>query len=288
MMRIGILGATGFVGSRLAELAEAAGHEVVRFSRSGRPGFRASGGVPDLSGLDAVVNLAGESVLGIWTRAKKERIRSSRVDGTRRIVEALRRPGAPKVFVSASAIGFYGDTGERLVDESAPAGEGFLAKTCVEWEAEVARGAELGVRTVSVRIGFVLGEGGAMRLIRPIFRAGLGGKLGSGRQWMSCIHVDDVAGLLLWTLERTDISGAVNAVVPEPVRNDEFTKAVACSLRRPAIFPAPAFALRMALGEMSSLLLDSSRVAPAVAVSKGYSFRFPDVAAALQSLGRSK
>lgn len=288
MSRIGILGATGFVGGRLADMAAAAGHEVVKFSRSAGPGFRSSAGVPDLTDLDAVVNLAGESVLGLWTAEKKRRIRESRTDGTRRIVSALEKPGAPRVFISASAVGYYGNTRDTLVDESSGPGSGFLAETCVDWEREVAAAGALGVRTVTIRIGFVLGNGGAMRLIRPVFQAGLGGNLGNGRQWMSCVHVDDVAGLILWAWNQADLSGAVNAVMPEPVRNADFTRAVAIAVNRPAVLPAPAFAIRLALGNLSSLLLDSSRVAPRVAIERGYPFRYPDLPGALQSLGKPK
>jgi len=279
-VQIGVLGASGYVGSRLSRLATASGVDAVRFSRSERPGFRRipADGVPDFSGLDVVINLVGEPILGLWTRAKRQRIFESRVAGTKRVVEAiaLARP-SPSVLVNASAIGYYGDTGESEVDESAPAGSGFLAETCQAWE-EAARGAEsLGIRVAILRIGFVVGPGGAMRLVAPVFRFGLGGTLGNGRQWMSCIHVDDVAGMALWAAENETAHGPINAVMPRPVRNSEFTRALAKSLNRPAIFPAPAILLRMVLGELSRIMLDSVRVVPGVAKTLGYAFRFADL-----------
>ena len=279
-MNIGILGARGYVGTRLCKMAAAAGHSIIPFSRGGAAGFRQilADGPLDFSGLDAVVNLSGEPILGLWTKSKKNEILRSRVETTRRVVESLRH-GGPRVLVNASAIGFYGDTGENAVDESSPAGTGFLASVCEAWEAAAQPAENLGVRTVLLRIGFVTGPGGAMRLIAPIFKLGLGGKLGNGRQWMSCIHVDDVAGMILWALENNAVRGPLNAVNPDPVRNSDFTQILARALHRPAIFPAPApapaFALRLALGELSRLLLDSIRVRPTKALALGYRFRHP-------------
>ncbi|MEI8312913.1 MAG: DUF1731 domain-containing protein, partial [Verrucomicrobiota bacterium] len=171
-----------------------------------------------------------------------------------------------------------------VVDEASPRGAGFVAETCQAWEAAASAAVLSGVRVVLLRIGFVIGNGGAMRLIRPVFRMGLGGRLGSGKQWMSCIHVGDVAGMILWALEHRSVSGPVNAVMPEPVTNAGFTRAAAASVRRPAIFPVPAFVLKAALGELSHVLLDSSRVSPGVAVRLGYPYRFSALADALQSL----
>ena len=275
-VNIGILGARGYVGTRLSKMAVAAGHSIVPFSRGGAAGFRQilADGPLDFSGLDAVVNLAGEPIVGLWTKSKKSEILRSRVDTTRRVVESL-RPGGPRVIINASAIGFYGDTGENEVDESSSAGSGFLAEVCQAWEAASAPAENLGVRTVLLRIGFVTGPGGAMRLIGPLFKLGLGGKLGSGRQWMSCIHVDDVAGMILWALVNNTVRGPLNAVNPDPVRNSEFTQILARVLHRPAIFPAPAFALRLALGELSRLLLDRVRVLPTKALALGYRYRHP-------------
>lgn len=287
-MKIGITGASGFIGSHLARLARTRGHAPIAFSRQPQaaPDFVEARPfsietTPDLSGLDAIVHLAGESIMGLWTPAKKRRIRASRVEGTRRIVEALQAaPDAAPIFVSGSAIGFYGDTGEREVDESSPGGDGFLAEVSQAWEAEAARADR--TRTVLLRTGFVVGpDGGAMKLIGPAFRAGLGGKLGSGRQWMSCVHVDDVAGLVLHALENESVRGPLNAVLPEPVRNLDFTKALGRAVHRPAILPAPALALKVLLGQLSHLLLDSQRVRPTATLASGYRFQFPTLDSAL-------
>jgi len=282
-MNIGILGATGYVGSRLSEQAESVGHRVVPYSRRPLEGFRQipPDGPLDFSGLDALVNLAGEPVFGFWTPEKKEKILRSRVDTTLRVVESL-QPGGPRVLVNASAIGFYGDTGNLEVDESSPAGTGFLARVCQAWE-NAARPAEaLGVRVVLPRIGFVTGPGGAMKLLRPLFKSGLGGRLGDGRHWMSWIHVDDVAGMILWALENETLRGPLNAVSPEPIRNSRFTREVARAFHRVALLPVPAFALRLALGELSHLLLDSSRVRPSKAIELGYRYLQPSLVKGLQ------
>ena len=284
-MKIGITGFSGFIGSRVAELCRAGGHEVVGFSRRSGAGTRLFDRekLPDLSDLDAVVNLAGESIMGLWTRNKKRAILESRILGTRQLVRAMAAGGQkPRVLVNASAIGFYGDTGERLVDETSPSGQGFLAEVAREWEAEAEEAAALGVRVVCLRIGFVLGRGGALKLIAPLFRVGWGGRLGNGRQWMSGVHVDDVAGLAIWALENDSVRGAVNAVMPEPFRNEEFTRELARAVHRPAFLPAPAFALRLGLGELSHLMLDSTRVSPRRAPEGGYVFRFATLASALQ------
>lgn len=285
-MKIGIIGATGYIGSRLQAAALRSGQEVVCFSRNERSGFRrfSLDAIPDFSGLDAVVNLAGESILGLWTSQKKEKILRSRVETTRHVMEGLSRlPDGPRILINASAIGYYGDTGENPVSETSPAGTGFLAQTCKAWEEATQGSVAEKMRIVRLRIGFVTGPGGAMRFVLPLFKMGLGGPLGNGRQWMSCIHVDDVAGLILWAIANASISGPVNAVCPEPVRNTDFTRALARAVHRPAILPAPAFALRLSLGELSRVMLDSVRVIPQVALSNGYSFRYPNVEAELEA-----
>ncbi len=288
-MKIGITGARGFIGSRVAEFSHEGGHEVVEFSRRPAPGARLLNldAVPDLTGLDAVVNLAGESIMGLWTKEKKRAILESRILGTRQIVKAMAgMERMPRVLVNASAIGFYGDTGETLLDEASAEGHGFLAEVAREWEVEAEKAASLGVRVVCLRIGLVLGRGGALKLIAPLFRLGLGGRLGSGQQWMSGVHVDDVAGLITWALESDSVRGAVNAVMPKPFRNEEFTRELARTVRRPAFLPAPAFALRLALGELSHLMLDSTRVSPRRALEGGYVFRFATLPSALQDAVR--
>jgi uncharacterized protein (TIGR01777 family) len=283
-MNIGVIGATGYVGKRLSRLASADGHVVVPFSRSVRAGFRRiePTGALDFSGLDAVVNLAGEPILGLWSASKKEKILRSRVETTQKVVSSLH--AGVGVLINASAIGFYGDTGEREVDESAAGGSGFLADVCKAWEAAAIPAEALGCRVVLLRIGFVIGPGGAMGLVRPVFELGLGGNLGNGQQWMSCIHVDDVAGMILWALENQSVSGVVNAVNPEPVRNAEFTRTLARVLRRPALLPAPSCALKLALGELSHVMLDSVRVRPSVATRLGYAFRHPTLEGGLRAV----
>ena len=286
-MRLGITGASGFIGRHAARLAAARGWEIVPFSRQPRDaGTRrlVPGEPADVDGLDAVLHLAGEPVVGRWTQDKRRRIMESRVLGTRSIAEGFARAAhPPRVLVSASGIGYYGDTGDREVDENSPAGTGFLADVCRAWEAEAMKVRD--ARVVLLRIGLVLGrEGGTMKRILPVFRAGLGGRLGSGRQWMSCIHVDDIAGLALWAIETEAVRGPLNGVLPQPVTNADFTRIVARAVHRPAFLPAPAFALRAVLGDMASLLLDSSRVRPAVAEEHGYRYEFGDVADAVDEV----
>ena len=288
-MRLGITGATGFIGARAAQQAAARGWEVVPFTRHPRTpeARRFSLDAPvDVEGLDAVLHLAGEPVFGLWTAEKRRRILESRVEGTRRVAEAFARATRPpRVLVSGSAIGFYGDTGDHEVDENSPAGHGFLADVCRAWEAEA--GKVSNARVVLLRTGFVLGRGGgAMKMILPASRLGLGGRLGSGRQWMSCVHLDDVVGLALWTIESETIRGPLNAVMPASVTNSEFTRSLAGAVHRPAILPAPAFVLRAVLGKMASLLLDSSRVRPAVAERFGYRYAFADMTSALDDVVR--
>ena len=282
-MRVGLTGATGFIGGQVAALCERHGHEIVPFSRHPKNGARLWGETPDVRGLDAVINLAGESIMGLWTTEKKRRIRDSRVFGTRHLVDAMASAqSGPRILINASAIGFYGDTGDTLVDEFSPGGAGLLAETTAEWEAEARRATEFGIRVACVRIGFVLGRGGALKLVAPLFRLGLGGRLGNGRQWMSGVHVEDVAGILRWALETQSVQGPVNAVFPEPFRNEEFTRELAWAVHRPAILSAPAFALRLLLGEMSQIMLGSTRVKPTQALSNGYVFRFATLPSALQ------
>jgi len=286
-MRLGITGASGFIGRRASEMARARGWEVIPFSRQPRDAATRKfvpGEPADVDGLDAVLHLAGEPVLGIWTKSKRARIMESRVLGTRSIAEGFARAKhPPRVLISGSAIGYYGDTGEREVDESSPPGKGFLADVCRAWEAEALK--VKNARVVLLRTGFVLGrDGGAMKLILPVFRAGLGGRLGSGKQWMSCIHIDDVAGMALWVIGDDFVRGPLNAVMPRPVTNAEFTRDVARAVHRPAIVPAPALILRLVLGRMSSALLDSTRVLPEVAERGRYPFAFRALAEALSTV----
>lgn len=285
-MIIGITGGTGFIGQAVQRAAQERGDKVVLFSRRSGEGRRKFSFTEplDVSGCEGLVHLAGESIVGLWTQAKRRRILESRVEGTRRLVEGIAVAAVkPSVLVSASAIGFYGDTGDHIADEETPVGEGFLAEVTQAWEAEAVKAEQYGVRVVLLRIGFVLGRhGGAMAMIAPLFRAGLGGRLGSGRQWMSCIEVEDLASMVLESLYRNTIRGAMNAVVPEPVTNAEFTRIIARAIRRPAILPAPGFALRLMLGNLSHLLLDSQRIVPNKFQKEGFSYRFSTVREALK------
>lgn len=287
-MRVLLTGGTGFIGEPVARALRTAGHDVTIVSR--QPGFVPAKAIAwDAVGAvmpetDAVVNLAGESIAaGRWTDARKAAIVASRVDGTRALVAAMAASAArPKVLVSASAVGFYGPRGDEELDEEAPSGEGFLASVCRQWEEAAWRARDLGVRVAALRIGVVLGPGGGAlgRMVIP-FRAGVGGRLGSGRQWMSWIHRDDVVGLVLAAVEREAYDGPVNATAPAPVRNCDFTVALARAVHRPAFFPVPAVALRLLLGEMAEMLLTGQRVVPTAALAAGYAFKQPELAEAL-------
>jgi uncharacterized protein (TIGR01777 family) len=241
-----------------------------------------------LEGLDAFVHLAGENIAaGRWTAARKEAIRNSRVMGTRLLCDALAglsRP--PKTLLCASAIGYYGDRWEDTLTEESPAGKGFLPEVCREWEAAAEPAAKKGIRVVHLRFGVVLTPaGGALARMLPPFRAGLGGTLGSGRQYVSWVALDDLPGIVLHALTREELRGPVNAVAPRPVTNREFTEALGKILSRPTFFPVPALALRVAFGEMAdALLLASARVFPRRLEETGYRFRFPELHAALRHL----
>lgn len=247
-------------------------------------GFRP---VDALSGYDAVVHLAGENVAGgRWTDARRSAILDSRVEGTRAVVEALLAASPrPRTLISASAVGYYGNPGDRVVDEGDGPGQGFLADVCRAWEAEAREAEALGVRVVRVRIGVVLSrDGGALARLMPVFRMGVGGRVGDGQQWMSWIHIDDAVKVICFALEQEEISGPLNAVAPSPVTNREFSRALAKHLRRPAWLPVPAPALRLALGEMSSVVLEGQRVAPEGLRKLGYPFEYDELDAALHNL----
>ncbi len=287
-MRVLLAGGTGFIGDPVARALRAAGHDVTIVSR--HPGYVPAKSIAwdgvrrAMQETDAVVSLAGEPIAGgRWTPARKAAIRGSRLDATRAIVSAIADATArPSVLVNASAVGYYGPRGDETLDETADAGDDFLARVCRQWEAEAFRAQALDVRVVALRIGVVLAPGGGAlgRMLVP-FRACLGGRLGSGRQWMSWIHRADVVGLVLAALGDAAYAGPVNATAPAPVRNREFTTALARAVHRPAFMRVPGLALRLALGEMAGMLLTGQRVVPAKATSAGYAFRYPDVASAL-------
>lgn len=290
-MLLGITGATGLIGSRIVDLALGRGHEVVAFTRSPEraiPGCEmrpfSVDRVPDIAGCDAIIHLAGESIVGFWTASKRRRIRESRVLGTRRMVEAIVSSSTPpEVFVCGSAVGYYAPGGDREIAEDAAAGTGFLAETTQAWEAEAAAAAEK-VRLVLLRTGIVLGRsGGALASMRSLFRAGLGAQIGDGQQWMPWIHLEDEARLALFAVENMDVRGPLNATAPWPARNADFTRDLAAVLHRPALLRAPAFAVRL-LGDFSHELLDSKRVVPAVATEHGYRFLFSELQPALKDL----
>jgi hypothetical protein len=241
-----------------------------------------------LAGAEAVVHLAGEPVFGgPPTRARRERIWSSRVDSTKSLVRALGALDAgerPRVLVCASAVGYYGDRGEEELREEAPPGAGFLADLCVAWEEQARRAAEHGLRVARLRFGVVLSRrGGALPLLARAFRAGLGGRIASGRQWFPWLHLDDAVGLVRLALGDARADGALNAVAPSPVRNADFTRAVAVAVRRPALVPLPAFAVRLGLRELAGEFLGSRRVLPARAQALGHRFAHPDLAGALSA-----
>lgn len=288
-MRVLITGASGLIGRALAARLAQDGDLPVPVRRgTGAPGsgtWDPAAGRLDatlLPGAGAVVNLAGESIAGgLWTRARRRRIRDSRAQGTAALAQALAgtRQG-PRTLVSVSAVGYYGHRAEEILTETSPPGTGFLSDVAVAWEAAAAPAREAGVRVVHPRIGVVLDPGGGMlRTVLPLFRAGLGGRLGDGRQWMSWIALADVVEILVAAVRNTALAGPLNAVAPGPVRNAEFTAALARALRRPAILHPPAFALRRLMGAMAEdLLLSSQRCRPAALESAGFVFRHPDLA----------
>ena len=291
-MRIGITGASGFIGRHLTASAISQGHAVIAYSR--RPGMgltqpkEAPHALPETP-LDALVHLSGESLMGLWTPEKRDRIWKSRVDFTEALVAHLgtwKPENRPKVLVCASGAGFYGNSGATAVDESSPRGDGFLAEVCARWEIAAHRAEALGIRVITLRTGMVLGrDGGAFPLLRRLFACGLGGRLGSGQQWMAWIHVEDAVQIMLKAITTVSMSGPVNLCAPEAVTNAEFTQKLAAALHRPAFFHAPAFALRLLLrGMADEMLLGGQRVIPRVAAEMGYAFVHPTLSEALASL----
>lgn len=295
-MKILVTGSSGLIGSALVRQLTAGGHYVIRLVRKNPDRSRGdltwdptTGRIEraGLEKLDAVVHLAGESILGLWTQAKKDRIYKSRVPATEFLMEALTGlKHRPRVIVSASAIGFYGNRGDQWVNEQSPPGHGFLANVCIDWEKATELAANAGIRVVNLRIGVVLTPaGGALKVMLPAFRLGLGGPLGNGRQYMSWIELGDLLSAIQFCLERDEVRGPVNAVAPEPVTNREFSRALGRVLRRPAIFPVPGFLLKLVLGDFArESLLASLRVEPAVLRRAGFEFDHPTLPDALKNL----
>jgi len=306
-MRVVVAGATGFVGARLVEALSRRGDEVVLLTRNpegraakqlaGLPKVRAEGWTAGpggdwaglVDGADAVVNLAGEPVVGHrWSGEQKRRILESRLRSTRGMVEAIREAKQrPRVFVNASAIGFYGAHEDEELDENARAGADFLADVCDAWEAEARKAAPL-TRAVQLRIGIVLGEeGGSLaEMVRP-FKLGAGGPIGSGRQWVSWIHRDDLVSLILYAIDHDTLSGPVNATAPTPVRNADLAREIGRVLHRPSWLPVPEIALRVALGEVAGMLVRGQRVVPKKALAAGFRFAHADLRPALEGILRA-
>ena len=301
-MKVLITGGTGFVGRRLIAKLD---HCIVTTRDAAlarqRLGEAIDGTIEwksstqplqlsPLTKLSAVVNLMGESIAeGRWNDAKKKMIRSSRVDATNRLVESiLKLNSLPEVVVSASAVGIYGDCGEDVVTEDRGPGEGFLADVCVDWEQATQPLTDAGIRVVTLRIGIVLGaEGGALAKLIPIFKVGAGGRLGSGRQYVPWIHIDDLVALILWSINTPTVSGPINATSPNPVRNLEMTSVLARAVKRPAIFPVPTFGLKLAVGEFADSLMASQQVVPNVALAAGFQFQYPNIDLAIQDIVQS-
>ncbi len=302
-MDILLAGGTGFIGRALTEALTARGDRVTLLTRSAASAASAPAGtravvwdgrasgdwIGTADGADAVVNLSGESVAGgRWTPARKLALIKSRVDSTRALVAAISQASRrPRVLVNASAVGYYGEVPEGEVPENAPQGRDFLAALCGQWEREALAAEPLGTRVVLARLGVVLARGGgALARMELPFKLGLGGPMGSGRQAFPWIHRDDALGALRFALDSGELSGPVNFVAPGAVTNAEFSKALGRALRRPALLPAPAFAVRLALGEMSSMLLGGQRAVPGKLAVAGYAFKHPDIAGALADLYR--
>ncbi len=287
-MKIGITGASGFIARHFLAVARNAGHDLIGYSRTPQP---RTGYVEmrswhpvrqaDFTGLDAIVHLAGENLLGLWTKKKRAAIRDSRVNDTLAMIARLRElPQPPRVIVCAGGSAYYGDAGDAELTESAPPGTGFISEVARAWDEAALSGADL-TRIVTLRTGLVLGrDGGPAAVLRRVFRSGLGGRLGDGRQWSPWIHVTDLARLYLHAIECETLRGPVNAVAPGAVKNADFTRAIARAVHRPALIPAPAFVLKLLPGGMSDLFLQSQRAVPAEAEASGFRWLFPEITAA--------
>ncbi len=301
MKNVLVTGGTGFIGNRVCDALHEREYAVQVVSRDPVRAKTKLNSVTDLFGwnpeteqlpseatsdVQAVIHLAGEAIAGRWNAEKKRRIRDSRVLSTRNLVASFASSDSkPEVLVCASAIGLYGDSGDESFTEETLPGTDFLAKVCQEWETEAQKAREYGIRVVSVRIGLVLGMGGGLlEQVLPPFKMGIGGKLGSGNQWMSWIHVDDVIGIMLYAMENGEIDGALNATAPTPVRNIEFTKTLGSVLRKPTIFPVPTFGLKIMMGEFANFVVLSQNVLPEKTEASGYEFKHRTIESALNDL----
>ncbi len=296
-MHITITGATGFLGSHVVQKLLDAGHDIHVLGRKRTAELPVSAAFSDwnaltepppesLAGADAVIHLAGEPVAQRWTKDAMLRIRNSRVEGTRHLINGLSKlERRPEVLMCASAIGIYGSRGDEVLTEASRAGgHDFLSRVVIEWEDTAKLAEALGIRVVRLRFSVVLGHGGALAKMLPPFRLGVGGRIGSGRQWMSWIHIDDAANLVLFAMQNATVSGPINATAPNPVTNAEFTRELAAVLHRPAVFPVPLFALKILFGEMSDVVVASQRVIPEAAERAGFHFEYPELAPALANV----
>jgi uncharacterized protein len=291
---LGIVGASGFIGRELARQATATGWKVCGFSRQARgpepgiPAWREWSDHPDFRGLTALVNLAGEPINKRWTAANKQRFHDSRIgvaETLRRGVEKLAADERPQVLVNSSAVGIYGDRGDEILEDDAAVGGGYLAQLCRDWEAAADGVAELGLRVMKWRTGVVLGrDGAAFKQMALPFRLGLGGRLGSGKQWMPWIHVEDLVGSMLHGIGHASLIGPINGSAPEPERNADFTRKLAKALNRPAFMTVPPFALKLALGDFGLAVLASHRAVPRALLESGFRFRYPTLEMALAEL----
>ena len=292
--RVAIIGVTGFIGRGLPALFADKGMKVTGISRTGKhaavPGIDQWQGTDalDFSGHHAVVNLAGEPIDQRWTDASRRLFRESRVGLTSTVVEAIGRlpeNARPQVLVNGSAVGFYGDRGDEILTEKSTRGDGYLADLCVQWEDAAKDAESLGLRVVLLRTGVVLGKGGsAFEKIRKVFKLGLGGRIGSGRQWMPWVHVADVQAAIVQAVTSENLTGPVNVTAPVAERNADYTRKLAATMHRPAIFPVPAFALRLVVGDFADALLRGQRPLPAALEADGFRFQFPDLESALRDL----
>ncbi|MEI6328213.1 MAG: TIGR01777 family oxidoreductase [Pseudanabaena sp. ELA645] len=304
-MKIVLTGATGFVGVKLVERLQALNHQTIILTRNPKkaanqfpkkffPNVEIVGYNPlklgdwtdAIAGSNAVINLAGEPLAGVrWTDKRKQEIRDSRILTTKILVEAIAKASVkPEVFISGSAIGFYGTSLDKSFDEYSDGGQDFLANVCKDWEAAADGVTDVGVRLVKLRTGIVLGMGGAIAKMLPIFQVGGGGKIGSGKQWFSWIHRDDLVSLILYALNNSQIVGVLNGTAPQPVTNEDFTIAFAKALKRPAFLPVPAAALILLFGESAIVLLDGQRVLPKKAEINKFVFSYPDIDSALEQV----